>query len=108
MKDWCFFRIFAIMKPDVNKSLFWDIDISTLDHQKHARFIIERVLTRGNRNDWQALKAFYGLQKIRDEALNIRYLDKKTLNFCSALFGINKEEFRCYTTAQSIRELWNS
>lgn len=103
-----FSRIFVVMKPDLSKSLFWDVDISTLNDQKHARFIIERVLTRGNWSDWQALKAFYGLQKIRDEALHIRYLDKKTLNFCSVLFNINKEEFRCYTTAQSIRELWSS
>ncbi len=96
------------MKPDLNKSLFWDIDTATLDYQKHARFIIERVLTRGNWTDWQVLKSFYGLQKICDEALQIRYLDKKTLNFCSVLFNINKEEFRCYTTVQSIREHWSS
>jgi hypothetical protein len=95
------------MKPDLSKSLFWDIDISTLDAGKHARFIIERVLMRGNLKDWQELKAFYGLQKIREEALQIRFLDKKTLNFCHVLFNIKKEEFRCYNTEQSIRQLWN-
>ncbi len=95
------------MKPNFNKSLFWDINIENLDYKIHKRFIIERVLTRGNWNDWQELKSFYGLQEIKNEVVNIRYLDKKTLNFCHTLFNIKKEEFRCYNTEPSVRKLWN-
>ncbi len=95
------------MKPNFTKSLFWDIDIDNLDYKIHKRFIIERVLTRGNWNDWQELKTFYGLKEIQNEAINIRYLDKKTLNFCHTLFNIPKEKFRCYNTEPSIRKLWN-
>lgn len=91
----------------LNSALFWDIDIDELDYQKHARFIIERVLTRGNWNDWQELKSYYGLLKIQEEALKIRYLDKKTFNFCHTFFNLNKEKFRCYNTEQSIQKLWN-
>ena len=32
------------MKPGLNKALFWDIDYKSVDYEKHARFIIERVL----------------------------------------------------------------
>jgi hypothetical protein len=95
------------MKLNLNKALFWDIDINSLDYQQHARFIIERVLLRGDWADWQELKSFYGLDKIKDEALTIRYLDKKTLNFCHTLFNIQKEKFRCYNTEPSIQKLWN-
>ncbi|OWY25614.1 hypothetical protein C7N43_20420 [Sphingobacteriales bacterium UPWRP_1] len=95
------------MEPNLNKALFWDIDINELDYNKHARFVIERVLTRGNLQDWQALKSFYGLEKIEAEALQIRYLDKITLNFCHTFFGIPKAKFRCYNTEPSIRQLWN-
>ena len=95
------------MKPTLNRALFWDIDYQEIDFEKHARFVIERVLTRGNLQDWKELKRYYGLNKIKDEALNIRYLDKITLNFCHTLFNIQKEKFRCYNTEPSIRQLWN-
>jgi hypothetical protein len=32
--------------------------------------------------------------------LNARWLDKKTLSFCSAIFETDKTEFRCYKLAQ--------
>lgn len=94
-------------KPQLNKALFWDIDISNIDYKKNARFIIERVLTRGNLTEWQEIKKYYGLKKIEQEALQIRYLDKITLNFCHTFFDIQKDKFRCYNTEPSIRQLWN-
>lgn len=36
------------MKPILNKALFWDTNYDNIDYKKHARFVIERVLTRGN------------------------------------------------------------
>lgn len=95
------------MKPNLNKALFWDVDYKTINYEKNARFVIERVLTRGNWDDWLELNRFYGLDKIRREALQIRYLDKKTLNFCHTFFNIPKEKFRCYNTKPSLRKLWN-
>ena len=95
------------LNPVLRKSLFWDIDFPGVDYQAHARFVIERVLSRGNMNDWRELCRFYGLERIKDEALQIRYLDKLTLNFCHTLFNIPKEKFRCCNTEPSIRKLWN-
>lgn len=87
-------------------NLFWDIDATNLDFEKNARFIVERVLMNGRMSDWDALNKIYGRDKIRDEALKIRYLDKVTLNFCSTYFHIPKSEFRCYNQPQSIQQLW--
>ena len=95
------------MKPVLSKSLFWDIKYEDIDYEKHARFVIERVLTRGNWNDWKELKNYYGLQKIKEEALQIRYLDKITLNFCHTFFNLPKDQFRCYNIEPSIQQLWN-
>ena len=61
----------------------------------------------GNLEDWKELNSFYGLEKIKAEALQIRYLDKKTLNFCHTLFDIKKDKFKCYNTEPSIQQLWN-
>ncbi len=89
-----------------SKNLFWDVDTDDIDIQENARFIIERVLMRGRMRDWFTLNRIYGLDKIKEEALRIRYLDKVTLNFCSTFFHIPKTQFRCYNQPQSIQQLW--
>ncbi len=87
----------AAIRTDLtfDKALFWDIEEGSLDLQTHARFIIERIVSRGNRADWQRLKAFYGKEKIREEALQIRSLDQKTVSFLCVYFGVEKKDFRC-------------
>ena len=89
----------------LNKTLFWDIDFETIDYQKHIRFVIERVLTRGNLSDWFELKKQYDLEQIKNEIIEIRFLDEKTLNFCSYLFNTPKEQFRCSTQNPFIPKL---
>ncbi len=81
--------------------LFWDTDLSTLDFQEHARFVIQRVIQKGSINDWITIKRFYGLPLIKQEILQMRTLDTKTLHFFSVYFNIPKSKFRCYITQQS-------
>ena len=90
----------------LSSSLFWDVDASNIDWDKHSRFVIERVLTRGTLDDWNEIKRGYGREKIKEEALQIRFLDKVTLSFCSHYFDVPKEEFRCYKLRQSIPTHW--
>jgi len=92
---------------ELSKTLFWDTDINTIDYEKNTRHIIERVLQRGMLSDWFEIKKYYGLERIKKEILQIRYLDNITLNFCSKYFQIPKEKFKCYNTEQSIQKLWN-
>jgi hypothetical protein len=95
------------MKPVFRKELFWDVDYDNIDFEDHARFVIGRVVMRGNLDDWNTLKEFYGLEKIRTEVVNIRYLDKRTLSYLSVILNIKKEDFRCYNTEPSIKALWD-
>ena len=85
---------------NLSRVIFWDTDYDKIDWEKKARFVIERVVTRGNWSDWLAIQEFYGIDRIRNEMLRTRYLDKKTLNFLSKLFDVSKEQFRCYTLQQ--------
>jgi hypothetical protein len=78
-----------------HSSLFWDVDTNCLDIDIHARFIIERVITRGNMGDWKMLLNLYGKKRVRDEAVTIRSLDPKSLNYLSVYFNIEEVDFRC-------------
>lgn len=93
-------------KLTLSAALFWDTDPMNLDLEKNAKYIIERVLTKGLLRDWQQLMKFYGKERLKKEIVGIRYLDKVTLNFCSTFFDIPKSEFRCYNEPPSIQELW--
>ncbi len=85
---------------NINRKIFWDIDISELNVELHAQFIIKRVIQRGSLEDWIEIKKLYGLNFIKDEILKIRDLDTKTLSFFSKYFEIDKKKFRCYNTKQ--------
>lgn len=93
---------------DFSQHLFWDIDLNDFDLEKHKAHLIQRVLEYGKMNDWQLLKKLYGLDTIKEVSLNLRCLDAVTLAYLSAIFNINKTEFRCYKHKQLYPNLWNS
>lgn len=80
-----------------SKALFWDVNPDLIDEDKHARFVIERVLTRGNIKDFRKLLLTYDRERIRRELVHCRSLDQKTIGFCCAFFDLKKEDFNCYT-----------
>lgn len=93
-----------LMLPSI---LFWDIDPDKLDYNAKARYVIGRVVMYGSLADWKAILAYYGAERIRDEMLQERYLDKKSLNYLSFYFDVPKTEFRCYTLQQSTPKHWD-
>ena len=93
---------------DFSKHLFWDVDLSDFDFEKHEKFFAQRVIEYGKMEDWNLLKVLYGLNKIKDLALQFRTLDAVSLSFLSTIFKIDKKEFRCYKHKQLVQNYWNS
>ena len=91
---------------NLSRVIFWDTDYDKIDWDNKARYVIERVVTYGNMSDWEAIREKYGMSRIRDEMLESRDLDPKTLSFLSCIFDIPKEQFRCYTYIQSNPGHW--
>jgi hypothetical protein len=85
----------------LSKYLFWDYNINILDPKVDRNLILERVFTRGTENDEKEVFNYYGKIVIKDTVLNIKYLDKKTLNYLSIIFNMPKEQFRCYKQSLS-------
>lgn len=93
---------------DFSPHLFWDVDLDGFDLDKHKSHLIQKVLEYGFIKDWRLLKELYGLNTIKEVSLNLRSLDAVTLSYLSAIFKINKTEFRCYKHRQLYPNLWNS
>ena len=85
----------------LSRYLFWDANPDNLDYEKHARHIIERVVTRGKLEDWFTIQEFYGRERIKKEVVRIRSMDAKTMVFLSTILDIPQTEFRCYEDKQS-------
>lgn len=87
----------SVARPPCHFSmaLFWDVNQDSLDIEAHSRFIIARVVTRGNLDDWHLLKKIYGKRKIKSEVAYIRCLDQKSISFLCAYFSKEKTDFRC-------------
>ena len=92
---------------NLSKEIFWDINFKTLDLDEHARFIIERVVTRGVVSDLKEILKYYGQRRMIEESTKIRSLDKKSLHFLSSILSIPIQDFRCYTQIQSKKTHWN-
>ncbi len=90
----------------LNPLLFWDCDYSKIDFEKNYAFVIVRVLERGSFDDWFAIKKYYGIEKMKEAVLNTRYLSRKVLSFCCAIFDLKQEDFRCFKLMSSSPELW--
>ncbi len=84
----------------LSKKAFWDVDMKTMDAEKHADYIIQKVFEYGSLNDVKQVLYFYPSDKIIQSLTTANFLFKETLHFASMLFHIPKESFSCYTKTQ--------
>jgi hypothetical protein len=92
---------------DFSASLFWDVDKTTLSFEKHATHIIEKAITRGTWEDFKTVFDYYGRRKMKKTIKNLRYMDKRTLQFSSIYFHLPITEMRCYIWQQSNPTHWD-
>ncbi|MFI5195920.1 MAG: DUF6922 domain-containing protein [Chitinophagales bacterium] len=87
-------------RPELNQRIFWDVNFDTLDYDKRAGFIIERVFQRGDVPDIRACRRYYGDEKIRSVLTHAKWLPLTTIYLACALFSNELTDYRCYNTAQ--------
>ncbi len=94
-------------KPVLDKGLFWDWRYDAIDWQLSYRSIIERVLERGTKEEWEEIIRFYSspviITALKEE---IKFLPDHTINEVSNYFNIRKEDLACYVRKQLRRGQW--
>ncbi len=83
-------------KMILRETLFWDVNQTGINAHTSKSLIIERVLTRGNMDEFKQLIRFYSVQELTQNALKIGYMDGRTLNFIAEYLNLSKEDFLCY------------
>ena len=76
------------------QSLFWDTDYKSLDKDKHAEYIISRILEKGNISNVKSVFLHYGEEKIGHIVQTSRQISPKTAIFWKTVLNI-KEPIRC-------------
>jgi hypothetical protein len=84
-------------KPRLSKFGFWDVDMSKLDYDKYAQFVIIRVMERGNDKDVEEIIAYYGQEMIIEMLTNAPSLMVTAIEGGKLYFNLKDEDFACYT-----------
>ncbi|MEZ4771748.1 MAG: hypothetical protein R3D00_01115 [Bacteroidia bacterium] len=91
----------------LTKAIFWDTDYEKIDWDKSVRYVIGKVLNFGTQEDWKAINEYYGRNRIKQEAVQIRDLNPKAHFFASNVLDIPITDFKCYTSGQFTPKHWN-
>jgi len=86
----------------VPRSLLWDVDLKNVDwHGGIRKLLVERVLERGEKEDFYAVIRLYGgLDNFREIIKEVHYLSDRNIAFACTVFNLKKEELRCYKRMQ--------
>lgn len=69
------------------RSLFWDVDPKTIDPEKHAEYIIERVLDFGDAHEVRWMAGYYPNRLIKKVVRESRVLHDKSRNLWELVFA---------------------
>jgi hypothetical protein len=70
--------------PPLSPHLFWDTDSNGIDRERHAAWLVKRVLEYGCWRDWKTLVETYGRPRLGEITSSLRSLDPKAAAFVRA------------------------
>jgi hypothetical protein len=93
--------------PECVSSLWWDVDASQLDTQRHRDFIIGRILASGTLDAIRWARSRYGDDGVREWIVRHegRQLSGPQVRFWQAVIGLPVEQVNRWLNAPE-RRLW--
>lgn len=73
----------AIIKatPKIRRHLLWEYDFDLFDFERSAFVVIERVVERGNMDEWREIVRYYGREMILEVTRKSRQLENRDKAF---------------------------
>jgi hypothetical protein len=68
-------------KPNIPGYFLWEYDLETFNYDKSYKIVIERILERGNIEEWREILRYYGEQKILETIEWSAQLDSRGKKF---------------------------
>ena len=68
-------------KPNLPQHLLWEYDLEKFDYDRSWRIAIERVIERGNLEEWRAVQAYYGKERLKEVVHWSRQLSPRDKDF---------------------------
>ena len=68
-------------KPNIPGNFLWEYDLETFNYDKSYKIVIERVLERGNLEEWREILNYYGEEKILNTIEWSAQLNKRGKDF---------------------------
>ena len=81
--------------PQFLERYFWDVDFYSLDLQKDAYFIIERILEEGDIKAIKWMLRTFSPKTIKKVLQTSKKLSKKSANFWAIIFNLPKNKILC-------------
>src|SRR5689334_5715414 len=94
-------------RPNLRDSLFWEWDLDKVNWRKMYLAVIDRVIERGDKVEWNEMIRYYGRPKVL-KALKkqIKYLPDYAIEDVCNYFDLKREELACYERTQSQKGHW--
>ena len=68
-------------KPNINSAHLWEYNLETFNWVKSYKIVIERILERGNLEEWQEMVKFYSRSQILETIDWSAQLDQRDKEF---------------------------
>lgn len=81
--------------PEFLRQYFWDVRFEDVDIEKNPRFILKRIIDRGDTKALMWAKERFSVDDIRDLVMTTRDISRKTANFWSLILDIDPKSVPC-------------
>lgn len=81
--------------PEEFRQYFWDVKFEEVDPVKKAHFVIQRLLSKGDKFATKWVKKNYSLEQIQVVLKTNRDFSPKYGEFWGMIFGVPNSEIKC-------------
>jgi hypothetical protein len=92
----------------IRSHLLWEVNLEKFDYFKTSQLVVERVVQRGDMDDWLTIFNLYGEEGVREKIKLIPYLNAKDMDFVHIIFDIPLNDLKSFVKSQKGPQYWSS